>query len=68
VYPASYGSGESGVKPIIGVDFSGGNATVTPGSQIGRSYAHSERNSAGYGKSVGSAMGGGDAACSTGGG
>jgi len=66
VYPAAYAS-DSNTRAYLAIDFNGGTATVTPGNQVGRTHARSERNSVGYGGSVSSATGGG-ACASTGGG
>ncbi len=54
VYPASF-AGDKSTGPYLAVDFANGTATVTPGSDVGRTHAKSNRNSVGYGGSVGSA-------------
>ena len=66
VYPASFSSNKN-ASPYLAVDFSNGTATVTPGSDVGRSHSKSERNSIGYGGSVAEASGGCSSSSSGGG-
>lgn len=65
VYPASF-AGDKSTSPYLAVDFSNGTATVTPGGEVGRTHAKSNRESVGYGGSVAAATGG--CATSSGGG
>jgi hypothetical protein len=56
VYPASFAS-DKNANAYLAVDFSNGTATVTPGNDVGRTHAKSERNTVGYGGSVADAAG-----------
>lgn len=48
IYPSSFASDKS-VHAYLAIDFAGGNATVTPGSDVGRTHAKSFREGLGVG-------------------